>query len=152
MPDNQPYYDDVEPGDEIGPVQRTPNRDQIRAYAAVGVGGSGGGGATQGGRFRSDEDARSEGLANMIVPGNMSMALLSQLLTDWAGPQGRLRKLEVNFRRMVNPDETISLSGLVIDKEEADGEGRVKIDVSIDNPRGEKPVVGTAVVVLPRKG
>lgn len=149
MPDNQPFYDDVEPGDDIGPVERKPSRSQVRAFADIGVGTVGRG--SEGGRFRSDDDARAEGIPGAIVPGNMSMALLSQLLTDWAGPQGVLRKLELNFRRMVRPDETITLSGVVIDKDEVDGEGQIKVDVAIDNPRGEKPVVGTAVVVLPKR-
>lgn len=143
---DQPYFDDVEPGDEIGPVEREPTREQIRAYASVGGVGPGSG------RFSSDEGAKNEGLQNMIVPGNMSMAFLSQVLTDWAGPRGKLRRLEVNFRRMVNPGDKLSLAGLVIDKEEVDGEAHVKIDVAIDNERGEKPVVGTAVVALPKKG
>jgi len=145
--DNQPYFDDVEPGDEVGPMEVTPTREKIRAYATVMSGGAPRGA----GRFTSDEAAQGEGLRNMIVPGNMSMAFLSQLLTDWAGPQGKLRRLEVNFRRMVNPDEVISCTGLVIDKDEVDGEAHVRIDVAIDNPRGEKPVVGTAVVALPKR-
>jgi len=143
---DQPYFDDIDAGDEIGPLVRETTREEIRLYASTGGVGPGMG------RFASDEGAKGEGLQNMIVPGNMSMAFLSKLLTDWAGPEGRLRRLEVNFRRMVNPGDKISCTGLVIDKEEVDGEAHVKIDVAIDNERGEKPVVGTAVVALPKRG
>ena len=145
MADNQPYYDEIEPGDEIGPLRKEPTRELVHAYTAVG------GAPPTMGRFASDEAAREEGLQGMIVPGNLSMAFLSQLLTDWAGAQGRLRKLEVNFRRMVQPGDHLLCQGLVIDKEVVDGEGQVRIDVSIDNQRGEKPLVGTAVVVLPQR-
>ncbi|MCX6020505.1 MAG: MaoC/PaaZ C-terminal domain-containing protein [Chloroflexi bacterium] len=146
MAAEQVYWDDVDAGDEIGPMLREPTREQIRAYAASG------GVAPNQGRFASDEGAKSEGLSNMIVPGNMSMSYLSQLLTDWAGPLGKLRRLEVNFRRMVNPGDQIACNGLVIDKDEVDGEAHVRIDVSVDNQRGEKPVVGTAVIALPKRG
>ncbi|MBI4497592.1 MAG: MaoC family dehydratase N-terminal domain-containing protein [Chloroflexi bacterium] len=146
MTTNQPYYEDVEPGDEVGPLLRTSTRDQVRAYAAVG-----GVNPTMG-RFVSDEAARTEGLQGMIVPGNLCMAFLSQLFTDWAGPQGRLRKLEVNFRRMVQPDDQLTCQGIVIDKDVVDHEGQVRVDVSLENQRGEKPVIGTAVVILPQRG
>ncbi len=37
------------------------------------------------GRFTDDEAAKKEGLPGMILPGNMSLGLLSKLVTDWIG-------------------------------------------------------------------
>ena len=96
---SQVYFEDLEPGDEVGPLPKTPTREQIREYASLST--------LSQGRFSSDEDAKGEGLQGMIVPGNMSMSFLSQLLTDWAGPEGHVAKLEVNFRRMVNPGDSL---------------------------------------------
>ena len=145
MPGNQPYYEDVDMGDEIGPLHRAPTREQIRAYAGLGVN------PRTSGRFFSDTGARDEGLQNVIAPGNLSLSFLAQLLTDWAGPQGKLKQLDLNFRRVVNPGDLLICTGLIIDKDEVDGECQVRVDVSMDNQRGEKPVVGTATVVLPRR-
>ena len=36
-------------------------------------------------RFTDDEGARKEGLPGMILPGNMSAALIGKLVGDWAG-------------------------------------------------------------------
>lgn len=148
MATEQPYFDDVEPGDEIGPVQKVPNREEIRGFLSVA-------GPPQPGsyRFFSDEAAQKEGLRAAIVPGSFSVTLLAKLLTDWAGPRGRLRKLEVSFRRIANPDEPLALQGIIIDKEVVDGEGQVRVDVSVNNlDRGNACTVGTAVVILPQRG
>ena len=62
---SQVYFEDLEPGDEVGPLAKTPTREQIREYASLST--------LSQGRFSSDEDAKGEGLQGMIVPGNMSM-------------------------------------------------------------------------------
>ena len=56
-----------------------------------------------GGRFMSDEAARAEGLPGQIVPGNMSLALFSRLLTGW-GDGVRLQRISATFRALVRPD------------------------------------------------
>lgn len=141
------YFDDVEAGDEIAPLVKEPTREQISAYLNV----WGPLGRTGPGRFTDDAAARQEGLEGVIVPGNLSMAFLSQLLTDWAGERGQLRKLEVNFRRLIQPSDRLVCGGVVTDKELKEGEGQITADVFIDNQKGEKPIVGTALVILPTR-
>ena len=51
-----------------------------------------------GGRFASDEEARAEGLPGQIVPGNLSLALFSRLLTGWAD-SGRLQRISAPSAR-----------------------------------------------------
>jgi len=143
----QVYFDDVEPGDDISPVTKAPTREQIKAYLGVG-------GEIQPGsyRFFDDAAAQREGVRAAMVPGSLSVTMLAQVLTDWAAPAGRLRKLEVNFRRLAEPDDPLLCRGVVIDKEVVDGEGHVRIDVAIDNQRtNDSPTVGTAVVILPMR-
>ena len=82
----------------------------------------------------------------------MSMSFLSQLLTDWAGEQGRLTKLEVNFRRMVEPGDRLECKATVTDMETVDGQNLVTLDAFIENQKGERPIQGTAQVALPSKG
>lgn len=147
MPNEQIYYDDIEPGDEIGPVRRAPSREEIKAYLAIG-------GPIHPGSFRffDDEYAHKEGLRNPILPGTLGVTFLARLLTDWAGPGGRVRRMDVNFRRMAEPDDELDCEGVVIDKEIVDGEGHVRVDVTMKNLRtGDSPTIGTAVVILPTR-
>ena len=141
---SQTYFEDVEPGDEIGPLVKEPTKEQIRDFVSLSE--------LRMGRFTSDQAAQGEGLRGIIVPGNMSMSFLSQLLTDWAGDQGRLTKLEVNFRRMVEPGDRLECKATVTDMETADGQNLVTLDAFIENQKGERPIQGTAQVVLPGKG
>ena len=56
----------------------------------------------------------------MIIPGIMSMAYLSQLITDWA-PNITLKKLDIIFRAPVKHEEPIQCVGVVTDKEVREG-------------------------------
>src|ERR1700736_7093180 len=95
-------FEDVQIGEEIGPSEFHLSKDQVRAYAR-----------TTGmwvPRFTDDEAARKEGLPGMITPGNMSLAILSKLVTDWIGPAGgpRMIRLGTTYRQPVIPDHTIA--------------------------------------------
>lgn len=101
--------------------------------------------------------ARAAGLERPIVPGPISVIMLERLVTDWIGPRGRMQVLEVSYRRPVLHDDLIRCIALVTDvvedgDYEGTGEGAVHLDVSLENERGERPVLGTAVVVVPRRG
>jgi acyl dehydratase len=99
-------------------------------------------------RFTDDEGARKEGLPGMIAPGNLSLAMLSRLVTDWIGQSGaRLARLGTTYRQPVQPGHTITLNGFVTHTEPA--EKRVEIDVWIENEDGERLVIGTAGVEFP---
>ena len=141
---SQVYFEDVEPGDEIGPLVKEPTKEQVRDYVSLSE--------LRMGRFTSDQAAQGEGLRGIIVPGNMSMSFLSQLLTDWAGEQGRLTKLEVNFRRMVEPGDRLECKGTITDMETVDGQNLVTLDAFIENQNGDRPIQGMAQVALPSKG
>jgi len=67
------------------------------------------------------------------------------------GPEGRLQAIDVSYRRPVQQGDHLKLLALVTDaSEEAEGP-RVKLDVYLENDRGERPLQGTAVVELPRR-
>ncbi|MBM2826563.1 MAG: Acyl dehydratase [Dehalococcoidia bacterium] len=140
---SQVYFEDVSMGDEIGPMTKEPTREQLDAFMKVWGGGPS--------RFTSDEVARTEGFTGVIIPGHMSMALLAQLLTSWKGSAGKLKSLEVNFRRYLQPGDHYSCKGVITDTEVVDGENRVTLDVYIENQKGERAQQGTAIVILPSK-
>ena len=103
------------------------------------------------GRFTSKEGASTLGLEKPILPGVMSMSIMSKLITDIIAPNGKLHKLDASFRRPVFHDDFLNLSALVVDASIEDGKGIIKLDIALENNRGEKPLQGTAVVELPTK-
>jgi acyl dehydratase len=144
MPENNHVkrYEDVQVGvDALGPLEMFLSKDQVRNYArTTGMWAP---------RFTDDEGARKEGLPGMIAPGNMSLAILSRLVTDWIGNSGaRLIRLGTTYRQPVLPDHTITLQGFVTHKN--DEERTVEMDVWMESEEAERLVIGTATVQFPR--
>ena len=144
---SQPYFEDVDVGDEIESAW-TAQRAQVLEYIDLEPGGPAE--DTQG-RFTDPVRARKLGFERPIVPGALSMSVLTRLVTDWMGPEGELESIDINFRRPVLQEDALRLLGLIIDAEPAEGGGRVRIDVYFENDRGERPLQGVAVVMLPSR-
>ena len=68
------YFQDIELGDEIGPIERTVTDEEVLQFVAVG------GRDPEPSRFTSKEIAQSEGLSEAIIPGAMNIALMSRLV------------------------------------------------------------------------
>ena len=133
-------FEEVEIGDEIGPVERTVSTAQVSEFVRIWGAESGAS------RFTDDEVARSEGLPGAIVPGAITIALMSQLLTGWS-PTVTLRKLDVVFRQMVFHDTPLYIRGAITDKGEAGG-GRLECDVLMEDGEGSRLAIGRATVEL----
>ena len=145
---SQPYFEDIDVGDEIEGAW-TAQRAQVLEYIALEPGGPTD--DTQG-RFTDPVRARKLGFERPIVPGALSLSVLTRLVTDWMGPAGALESIDINFRRPVLQEDALRTLGLVIDAEpDEDGGGRVRIDVYFENDRGERPLQGVAVVRLPSR-
>ncbi len=136
--------DSIEFGDEIGPLVKTPTVQQVQAFLLVTMAREG-----RSGRFTDADAAKREGLPEPILPGTMLLAFLAQLLTDWAGPQGRLLVLDVDFRRLARHGEELKCIGLVTDKRDEDATTVVRLDVFIEDHRGDRPAQGIAEVAIP---
>lgn len=130
-------YEDVNIGDALGPAEMFLSKDQVRAYAkAMGMWAP---------RFTDDEAARKEGLPGMITPGNMSLAILSKLVTDWIDAStAKMIRMGTTYRQPVQPDHAITLQGFVTHKNDADQ--TVEMDVWLENEDAERLVIGTATV------
>lgn len=142
----QPYFENVDPGDEFEATWAAETA-QVAAYVDLNMGGAG----AASGRFTSQEGAEAVGMPKPIVPGVMSMCILTRLVTDWMGDRGVLKFIDVDFRRPVQHGDNLRALGLVTDTDEdPSGAGVVKLDVYLENERGERPLQGIAVVELPR--
>ena len=132
-------FDEINIGDTLGPLELVVSKDQCRAYAKLmGMG-------EIAGRFTDDEAAKKEGLPGMILPGNMSLGLLSKLVTDWIGSSGAwLKQMSTTYRVPVQPDHAITIHGFITNKNPE--ERTAEIDVWMENEEAERLVTGTATV------
>ena len=99
-----------------------------------------------GARFSDHEAARKEGLAGAMVPGILNQGYLVAMIHHWA-PNAEIKAIDTVFRAPVIADEKHTISGVVTDVNEADGQ--VEIDLTVANEKGETRVFGTATVQLP---
>ena len=100
----------------------------------------------RGPRFTDHEAARKEGLPGALVPGIMSQGFLCAMIHRWA-PPAKIIEVDTIFRAPVIVDQTYHINGVVTDIDE--DAGRVEVDLTVTNDKGETRVFGTAKVDLP---
>jgi acyl dehydratase len=98
-------------------------------------------------RFNDHEAAKKEGLAGAMVPGILSQGYLVAMIHNWA-PVADVLEVDTVFRAPVIADEAHTINGVVTDINE--DEGKVEIDLTVANEKGETRVFGTATVLLPK--
>ena len=97
-------------------------------------------------RFSNHEKAREEGLPAAMIPGILNQGYLVAMIHHWA-PVAEVVSVDTVFRAPVTADEPHSITGVVTDID--DDEGKVEIDLTVANEKGETRVFGTAVIELP---
>ena len=139
----QLYYEDVMVSSEIPALVKHPTTQQLVRWA---------GASGDYNPIHYDKDfAQSKGLPGVIVHGRLIATFLVQLLTDWIGEEGRVQRLTCNYRGMSFPGEDLTCKGKVIKKAIVDGEHHIECEIWVENPKGERPVPGTATVILPSR-
>ena len=138
------YYEDVVVGGELTTLVKQPTTQQLVMWA---------GASGDYNPIHYDKDfAQSRGLPGVVVHGQLVGCFLGQMVTDWIGEQGRLKKLILTYRGMSFPGDTLVCKGTVTKKYIEDGQHFVVCSLWTENPKGEKTVTGTAVVTLPSRG
>jgi acyl dehydratase len=92
--------------------------------------------------------ARAAGQPDVFAHGMLSMAYLARLLTRWV-PQPALREFGTRFVAITQVGDRITCRGTVVGKFEADGERRVRLELSTEDADGQVKLSGDAVVALP---
>ena len=135
-------FHDVVVGTELPGLSMTFTREDLVAYAHA---------SGDMNPIHHDEAfAREVGLPDVIAHGMLTMGRAIKLVTDWVGERGWLRSMEATFRRPAMHGDHLRVIGLVTDTEHGDaGHGVVKLDVYLENERGERPVQAVAVVGRP---
>lgn len=134
-------FADVEIGDEVPPYTVWLNYQRIvmsvaadRMFSSI---------------HHNREAAREGGLTDIIFNTKGYEMMFEITLRRWMGLDGRIRKMGP-FRMVKNshPGDTITGRARVVGKALRDGEGIVRLEIGVDNPRGEA-ARGEATVTLP---
>ncbi|GGC59321.1 MaoC family dehydratase [Chelatococcus reniformis] len=134
-------YDSVSVGDALPPHTSAPiSRHTLALYC---------GASGDHNPIHVDSDfARSSGMPDVFAHGMLSMAFLAQLLTKWV-PQEQIRHWGVRFTSITPVQVKVQCTGKVIEKFEADGERRVRLEITAATDKGQQTLAGDAIVALP---
>ena len=150
----QLYWEDIEVDSEVTPLAKVATSIMLVKWAGAS------------GDFNplhyDNAFADSQGVGSPIVHGALKRQWLIQLMTDWMGEEGTLKKFSCRYRAMDYPrnmktltepeeGETWYCKGKVTKKYVEDGEHLVDCNIWLENGKGEVTTPGGATVVLPSR-
>jgi acyl dehydratase len=153
MPE-QIYWDDIEVGMEITALAKIATTQMLVRWAGAS------------GDFNplhyDSAYVEAEGLGQVIVHGALKRQWLIQLMTDWIGEQGTLKKFSCQYGAMDYPRHMKSISapqegetwhckGKVTKKYIEGDRHLVDCRIGVENGKGEVTTSGRATVILPVK-
>ncbi len=139
----QVYFEDVQEGEEIPSLKKNCSTQQLVMWAAA---------SGDFYQIHYDNDfAQTTGLKGVIVHGALKNAFLGQLLHDWAGEHGQIRRFGCSYRGMDEPNQDIVCGGVIKRKYSEHGKHFVALHIWTKNPEGKKTSPGSALVMLPSR-
>lgn len=150
----QLYWEDVDVGTEVTPLQKVANTQKLVMWAGAS------------GDFNplhyDDVFAASQGVERPIVHGALKRSWLLHMMTNWIGEEGKLKKFSCQYRGIDYPNRMVTMvsddgsgmwlcKGKVTQKYVEAGEHMADCEIWIENNKGEKTTIGKATVVLPSK-
>lgn len=135
----QLHFTDVAVGDQMPTMIKNASRAQLFLYSAASFNPH---------RIHYDRAyAATEGHDDILVHGPLQGSWLTQYLTDWIGPLGRLRSVTWRNRASAFPEQDLVFAGVVV---AVDIEtGAVAVELSESTADGQVLMEGNATVVLP---
>jgi len=116
----------VNAGDELPPLSHTYDRLDLVRYAGAS------------GDFNpihwDPEAAREVGLPGVIAHGMLSMGIAARAVAAFAGDPRALKRLKVRFSAMIQPGDTLTVSGAVASVDD----GRAVVRFAATNSAGER--------------
>ncbi len=137
------FWEDIKVGSEIPSLVKNPTTQQLVKWA---------GASGDFYQIHYDKDfAVNTGLPGVIIHGALKCAWLGQLLGNWIGESGAIKKYGCTYRGMDFPGDTITCKGTVVKKYVKGDEHLVECEIWVENSKGEKTTPGTGLVALPSK-
>lgn len=150
----QLFWDDVTVGDDLPPLTKIASTQTLVKWAGAS------------GDFNplhfEDTFAASQGMGKPIIHGQLKRAWLVQLVSDWIGREGALRKLSCQHRAVDYPrlmktvlepqdGDTLLCKGKVTARRTEGAVHYIDCDIWVENGKGEATTRGSATVILPSK-
>lgn len=133
-------WDNIKEGDTLPELMKKPGVTQLVKYAA---------GSGDFNPLHHDYNFfQSKALGTIIVHGRFKYASLGELVSNWLGHQGRVKKISCQYRGMDFPDKEFTCKGSVSRKWQEGGEKLAEITVWTENQEGQKTTPGQAIVVF----
>jgi len=127
-------------------VLRTVRSTRV-ALAAEGSADLGGGG-----RFDEEHAQKRRNMPGQFDFGPQRVCWLGQIVTDWMGDEGILKKLNASIRHPNVVGDTNTVHGEVVKKTIENGEHLVEVQVQNLNQSGLVTALGSTIVALPSRG
>ena len=105
-----------------------------------------------GGRFDAEHARERRNMPGQFDFGPQRVCWLGQIVTDWMGDEGTLRKLNASIRHPNVVGDTNTVRGKVVRKCIEDDEHLVDLEVWNENQSGLATALGKATVSLPSTG
>ena len=141
----QVFFDDIGLGIEIPPLVKGPIRViDMAKFASMN-------GDFYPGHYDNKWAMEVDRLPAAVIHGMQVITYLSQLLTDWIGPNGALKKFAGQVRAPTFVGDTITMKGRVTKKYAKDSENYLECELWGDKQDGTVIVKGLATVTLPSK-
>jgi acyl dehydratase len=145
MKREQIFFDNIEVGSKIPPLIKGPYALMTMAKFA----------AMNGDFYPAHYDNKwaveIERLPAAIVHGMQITTYLSQLVTDWIGPNGILKKYASQVRAQTFVGDTLTMEGEVTGKYTKDGDNYLECRLWGEKQDGTVVIQGTATVTMPSR-
>ncbi len=112
-------------GDELTPLRRTVSQEQVAAYAEAS--------GDHNPIHVNEEFARSVGLPGTIAHGMLTMGVLAEAVSVWAGGVDRLASIACRFSKPLLPGQTLTCAGRVVELDEAAGPATLELEATSDS-------------------
>ena len=132
-------------GDDVPPVTKTMTQEAINLFEKSG-------GKTGPSQFTDEATAREKlGTRGTLASGRMSLTFASEMLRRYFGPEfyNRRGTVDLRFLRPVRPGDTITLTGKVTAISKEPNGGRVSVEVTATNQKGDVTAAGSGACIVP---
>jgi acyl dehydratase len=135
-----PELPSPEVGDELPPITRTPGRLDLVRYAA---------GSGDFNPLHYDPDfPQASQIGDNIVHGRLKYAALGQLVSDWLGHRGFIRRISASYRGMDRRGQPFTCRGRVTGVREEHGQRVVELELWTEAADGRRTTEGAAEIAL----
>ncbi len=133
-------WDDVKEGEALPEIRKAPGVTQLVKYAA---------GSGDFNPLHHDYAfPQAKQIGSIIVHGRFKYASLGEVVSNWLGHAGRIRRLSCQYRGMDFPDKALVCGGVVKRKWVEGAEKLVELELWTKNEEGKNTTPGSAVVAL----